>query len=180
MNLLISFDLDLNVTDFPDVISTFVNHNSLKCWIINRFTYLINTNKSIEWWHSNLKSVSHPFVIIETSLSNYKGHLSDDKWKFLDVVEKVETSQNSLLNKIYNSENSLELIYEYVTNLIVRGEFDSLNRFLYSIDLNRLNKKQMITLLSSTFSIREKLDYRKEFFRQVKSRVEELDIKGLQ
>lgn len=179
MNLLISFDLDLNVTDFPDVIPNFVNNYSDKCWVINRFTYLINTSHSISWWYKNLKNSPYPFIVIETSLSNYKGHLSDDKWEFLSIVEKIENSEKVLLNQIYNSENSLELIYEYVNGLCLRGKYESLDRFLHSIDLNRLNKEQMITLLSSTIPVRDKLSYRKEFFKKVKSKIEENDIRGL-
>lgn len=179
MNLLISFDLDLNITDFPDVIPSFVNNYSDKCWIINKFTYLINTTKTIEWWSANLKHCSHPFIVIETSLANYKAHLSDDKWEFLDVIEKIENKEKSLLNTIYNSDNSLELIMEYVNGLCLRDEYESLNRFLQSIDLNRLNKNQMITLLSATRSKKDMLPYRREFFLRVKTKVEENDVKGL-
>lgn len=171
MNLIITFDVNINYTDFPDIISNFISKNSEHCWIINRYTYLINTCNNIEWWNSNLTKFTdseYPFILIDVSIEKCKGLISDEKWKFLNLLEKIELRTNTILNKIYSSEDTSSIIYEYINNLVSRLDYEGLNRFLKSVDLNKLKLADAVLILSSTFNKKEHLPHRRSFFKEVK------------
>lgn len=93
------------------------------------------------------------------------------------------------LNYIYavNDRTCLRIIFNEIDDLCLNGEFSEVDNILKEVDVTKLNISNMVAFLAITLQARNFLKERINYFKRVKSRLEEIDperidnlLKGLE
>jgi hypothetical protein len=89
-------------------------------------------------------------------------------------IEDSSTSEISdFLNTVYGfakrgeEDEAIDVILEYINDLLVEGQFDSCDRILDEVDLARIPPVLMVSFLTITAAAKPKLKSRDRFFKVV-------------
>lgn len=87
---------------------------------------------------------------------------------------------NQILDTIYancrngNSDSALDILFDWIDGLLLKGEFEECDEFLRKFNLDMLNIDLMIGLLSITLAATEKLPYRKMLVKEIEARLKKI------
>lgn len=84
-----------------------------------------------------------------------------------------KTSNESFIEKLLlidndPTENPLDLIFNYVDDLMIERKFDEVDDLLKAIPISKLSIASLLAVLTVTLSAKKSLPYRSKFFECVK------------
>jgi len=82
----------------------------------------------------------------------------------MDILEeKIKTAESFI--KINDIGKGLDIIYDYMDERLISGEFDLINTYLSSLDIKNATLHLLLAILTITLPAKHELPYRKEFYK---------------
>lgn len=80
----------------------------------------------------------------------------------------------SFLQQLYSTQqidDAIDLLFDCVDNLLLRGDFDIVNQLIKDIEIEKLSTSLCVSVLSITLAASDKLPNRQSFFFSVEERL---------
>ena len=68
----------------------------------------------------------------------------------------------SFISNEQDADVAIDKLFDYVDDLLLKGEFTEVDAFLQIVDVEELSKELAVAVLSITFTAKEKLEAREE------------------